>query len=102
MGIAALKLLGLLLGLALVITLVVTLIIVIIACVHMGLIALVQWRDLVSLDRWAEVLDTIRRNKLRTALTTISVAWGIFVLVVLLGLGRGLDQGARHEFARQA
>jgi putative ABC transport system permease protein len=48
------------------------------------------------------VLDTIRRNKLRTALTTISVAWGIFVLVVLLGLGHGLDQGARHEFAREA
>jgi putative ABC transport system permease protein len=61
-----------------------------------------NWRDLLSFDRWWEVLDTIGRNKLRTALTTISVAWGIFVLVVLLGLGRGLDQGARHQFAREA
>ena len=61
-----------------------------------------QWRDVVSFDRWSEVLFTIRSNKLRTALTTVSVAWGIFVLVFLLGLGRGLNQGARHEFAREA
>jgi putative ABC transport system permease protein len=61
-----------------------------------------QWRDLLSLDRWAEVLVTIRANKLRTALTTISVAWGIFVLVFLLGLGKGLNQGARKQFAREA
>ncbi len=55
-----------------------------------------------SLDRWREVLDTIGRNKLRTALTAISVAWGIFVMVVLLGLGRGLDQGLRYKFRREA
>jgi len=61
-----------------------------------------QWRDVISLDRWSEVLVTIRANKLRTALTTISVAWGIFVLVFLLGLGRGLNQGARKQFAREA
>ncbi|HET9624146.1 MAG TPA: ABC transporter permease [Kofleriaceae bacterium] len=65
-------------------------------------VMLVQWRDLISVDRWLEVLDTIRRNKLRTALTMISVAWGIFVLVFLFGLGKGLDRGLRTTFAREA
>jgi putative ABC transport system permease protein len=65
-------------------------------------VMVVQWRDLVSLDRWTEVMATIRRNKLRTTLTMISVAWGIFVLVFLLGLGRGFDAGLRSTFARDA
>src|SRR5215510_10658117 len=61
-----------------------------------------QWRDLFSVDRWMEVFDTIRRNKLRTTLTCISVAWGIFAMVVLLGLGNGLNEGLRYTFRREA
>jgi len=69
---------------------------------RIAIVVLSQWRDVLSFDRWSEVLDTIRRNKLRTALTMISVAWGIFVLVFLLGLGNGFDNGLRSEFARDA
>jgi putative ABC transport system permease protein len=78
------------------------LIFLLIAFAQMTFITLRQWRDLFSLDRWTEVFMTIGRNKLRTALTAISIAWGILVLVFLLGLGRGLENGLHHNFARDA
>src|SRR5207248_9507364 len=58
--------------------------------------------SLVNLDRWGEVFSIIARNQLRTALTAISVAWGIFVMVVLLGMGHGLNNGIRFSFRREA
>ncbi len=102
MLIAALKLLGMLIGLAAAVGLLVVVIVLAIAFVRMVGVGILQWRDMLSIDRWTEVLVTIGRNKLRTALTMISVAWGIFVLVALLGLGRGLDAGMRKTFARDA
>jgi putative ABC transport system permease protein len=55
-----------------------------------------------NLDRWREIWDTLVQNKLRTVLTMIAMSWGIFMLVALLGLGRGLQKGVTSGFADDA
>lgn len=59
-------------------------------------------RGLVDLDVWREIVEPLRASKLRTAATALSVAWGIFMLVILLAAGRGIENGARYEFRDDA
>jgi len=49
-----------------------------------------------------EIISSLRRNKLRTALTGFAVAWGIFILIVLLGAGNGLIHSFEGQSQRRA
>ena len=41
-------------------------------------------------DQWEEIADTLSRNKTRTFLTAFGIFWGVFMLILLMGGGRGL------------
>lgn len=53
-------------------------------------------------DRWNEILEALNANRFRTLLTAFGVFWGIFILVILLALTKGLQNGVQADFGNFA
>ncbi|WP_454062818.1 ABC transporter permease [Candidatus Nitrospira salsa] len=54
------------------------------------------------LDHWEDIFLSVRRHKLRAFLTAFGVFWGIFMVVLLLGVGKGLERGVTQIFKDDA
>ncbi len=55
-----------------------------------------------SRDRWNEIIEALTSNWFRTVLTAFGVLWGIFILVILLAAGKGLENGVKQGFGGMA
>lgn len=55
-----------------------------------------------SSDRWSEIIEALSSNWFRTVLTAFGVLWGIFILVILLAAGNGLENGIKQAFTGMA
>lgn len=57
---------------------------------------------MLNTDAWQEIYQTIAAHKLRTFLTIVTVAWGVFMLVLLQGIGNGIRNGVEQQFKDDA
>ena len=61
-----------------------------------------MFKFILDTDTWQEIYSSIRKNKLRTGITIVGVMWGIFLLVVLLGAARGVENNFNRLFGNFA
>ena len=52
----------------------------------------------IDIDTYREIIDTLTRNKSRSFLTGFGVFWGVFMLVALMGGGKGLKEKLDKNF----
>ena len=57
---------------------------------------------LVDRDNWYEIWAVLRANRLRATLTAFGVAWGIFMLIVMLGFGSAMQSGTKRNMKGMA
>ncbi len=55
-----------------------------------------------DIDRWQEIFSSIRSNVLRTVLSGFTVALGLYIFIVLFGIGKGLQNAFQEGFTRDA
>lgn len=55
-----------------------------------------------DIDRWNEIFSSLKKNKMRTGLTAFGVFWGIFMLIIMLASGNGLENGVSKNFGNMA
>jgi putative ABC transport system permease protein len=56
--------------------------------------------ELFDPDHWEDIFSHIKKHKVRTLLTAFGVFWGIFLLLLLLGAGSGIEKGTLKRFGR--
>jgi len=56
-----------------------------------------MWLDV---DQMLEIGSTLRRNAMRTVLTAVGVFWGVFLLILMVGMGNGLESGVQKSMGR--
>lgn len=58
--------------------------------------------SIIDRDKWQEIFVALKQNKLRTFFTAFGIFWGIFMLVIMLGSGSGLENATKRDWNSMA